>query len=94
MPAKKLFKGRKYFEAFLRKYQRMPTKDELILFYYNRYTVKNKASTLPFLTEHWAEKLVKEYTKVMDEHKITVPQALSLLEKSMAMEKRQQIEKV
>lgn len=32
----------------------MPTLDELILFYYNRYVQANKKNTLPFLTEKWA----------------------------------------
>lgn len=64
--AKNLFKGRKYFEVFLRKYRRMPTKDELIVFYYNRYVLRNKSSTLPYLTEVWAERIVTEYTKVLD----------------------------
>lgn len=34
----------------MRKFGRMPTKDELILFYYNRYVVTKKKGTLPFLT--------------------------------------------
>jgi hypothetical protein len=83
-----LFKGRKYFEAFLRKYKRMPTKDELILFYYNRYVVKNKKSTLPYLTEVWTEKLIADYSKVMTENKITVGKALDLLNISRPLNKR------
>lgn len=49
-----MFKGRKYFQNFLLKYNEMPTLDELILFYYNRYVQANKKNTLPFLTEKWA----------------------------------------
>lgn len=57
----------------------MPTKDELILFYYNRYVVTKKKGTLPFLTEQWAERVVAEYTKVMAENNITIESALKLL---------------
>lgn len=57
----------------------MPTKDELILFYYNRYVVRGKTQTLPFLTEVWAERLVTEYTKVLEENKISVEKAIKLL---------------
>jgi hypothetical protein len=62
----------------------MPTKDELILYYYNRYVVRNKKSTLPYLTEPWAEKLIVEYSKVMTENKITVGKALKLLDHSIS----------
>lgn len=79
VPAKNLFKGRKYFESFLRKYKRIPTKDELILFYYNRYVVRSKSSTLPYLTEVWAERIVTEYTKVLTQNNITVAKAIELL---------------
>jgi hypothetical protein len=83
-----LFKGRKYFEIFLRKYKRMPTKDELILFYYSKYVVKNKKSTLPYLTEVWTEKLLADYSKVMTENKLTVGKALDLLNNSSSLNKR------
>lgn len=66
----------------------MPTKDQLILYYYNRYVVKNKKSTLPYLTEPWAEKLIVEYSKVMAENKITVVKALKILDDSMSSVKR------
>ena len=34
---KELFKGCKYLEEFIMKYKKRPTKDELAIFYYNRY---------------------------------------------------------
>lgn len=37
----------------------MPTRDELIIFYYNRYIVADKVRTLPFLTEIWSEEFVE-----------------------------------
>lgn len=37
----------------------MPTKDELIIFYYNRYVVGDKVKTLPFLTDIWSEEFVE-----------------------------------
>ena len=84
-----LFKGRKYFIGFLSKYKRMPTKEQLILFYYNRYVVTNKIGTLPYLTEEWSERILSGYTKVMEQNKITVDQALKLLQASMSFQKRQ-----
>ena len=32
-----LFKGCKYIEEFILKYKKKPTRDELAIFYYNRY---------------------------------------------------------
>jgi hypothetical protein len=63
--ANKLFKGRKYFEHFLIKYNKVPNKDELIAFYYNRYITANKVQTLPYLTEVWSNNFISEYTTVM-----------------------------
>lgn len=67
-----MIKGRKYLEGFWRKYNKMPTIDELIVFYYNRYVIANKKNTLPFMTKQWAEQFIQEYTKALEEHKITL----------------------
>lgn len=37
----------------------MPNRDELIIFYYNRYILSDKVKTLPFLTEIWSKDFVK-----------------------------------
>lgn len=58
IPAGKLFKGRKYFEEFLVKFKLMPTKEELSIFYYNRYIVSDKVKTLPYLTGVWSNEFV------------------------------------
>ena len=49
-----MIKGQKYYQGFIEKHKKFPTKDEIILFYYNRYVVANKYNTLPYLTEKWA----------------------------------------
>ena len=49
-----MLKGRKYFEQFLFKYNRMPNAEELVLFYYNRYVIGKKKNTLPFQVKGWA----------------------------------------
>lgn len=36
----------------------------------------------------WTDENIQEYTKLMQEHNITVPMAIDLLEKSMARGKR------
>lgn len=71
----------------------MPNRDELITFYYNRYVIANKMSTLPLLTAFWADQFITQYGKVMAEHKISVADAVALLDKSMPREKRLIIEK-
>ena len=47
---KDLFKGCKYFGEFVLKYKKRPNREELAVFYYNRYVEAGKRSTLPFLT--------------------------------------------
>lgn len=64
------------------KYKRLPNRDELIVFYYNRYVVGNKKDTLPFLVGQWAGKFVDEYGKALEEYHLTVEAALEILEKS------------
>lgn len=78
----------------MRKYNKVPTVDELIVFYYNRYVIANKKATLPLMTKKWAEEFVEDYSKALEESKITVAEALVLLDKSMPREKRLVIEKV
>jgi hypothetical protein len=48
---------------------------------------------LPYLTEFWADKLITDYSKVMTENKITVAKALQLLNDSMSLSKRNELEK-
>lgn len=47
---KELFKGCKYIEEFIIKHKKLPTKDEIAVFYYNRYVEAKKYNTLPYLT--------------------------------------------
>lgn len=50
-----LFKGCKYLENYVIKYEKQPNNVELILFYFNRYIEAGKVTTLPFLTASWAQ---------------------------------------
>lgn len=88
-----MLKGRKYFEEFLRKYNKVPNRDELITFYYNRYIVSKKKSTLPYLIDFWANDLIQEYSKALEDYKLTVAEAIVLLDKSMPRAKRLELEK-
>jgi hypothetical protein len=47
---------------------------------------------LPYLTETWAERLITQYKKVINEENITVEQAVKLLEESKSPEKRKLLE--
>ena len=76
MPVKKMLKGYKYYESFLHKYNKIPTKDELILFYYNRYVIAGKVNTLPYKIEMWAENIIDNYVPVFETTKKTVKEAL------------------
>lgn len=59
LPIDELFKGRKYFEEFLMKYKKLPNKDELLIFYYNRYVMSKKKTTLPKLIEDWSVQFIE-----------------------------------
>lgn len=48
----------------------MPTYDELVLFFYNRYIVAGKAHTLPYLTEQWTKDIISNYQPIFDSMKI------------------------
>lgn len=93
IPVSQLFKGRKYFEDFLFKYKKIPNRDELLVFYYNRYVVAKKKSTLPMLTEQWSVQFIQQYTKVFQENNITIDAALQILEKSRPRSVREELEK-
>jgi hypothetical protein len=62
-----LFKHFKYFEEFVNKYEKKPEFEELLVFYYNRYVVAEKCSTLPFLIEKWTHDVIKKYEAVFPE---------------------------
>ena len=49
------------------KYKKRPTKDELAIFYYNRYVEGDKKNTLPFQTEKWIGELLKSYDPIFSE---------------------------
>ena len=61
IPVDQMIKGQRYFEQFVIKYEKLPTKDELILFYYNRYVVAGKKTTLPYKIEQWSEEVIEEF---------------------------------
>jgi hypothetical protein len=48
----------------LLKHKKRPTRDELAVFYYNRYVEASKKSTLPFLTEQWIKDILSKYDAV------------------------------
>lgn len=91
VPVEKMIKGQKYYEGFIEKHKKFPTKDELILFYYNRYVMADKCKTLPYLIDRWSEEIVGEHNKVFKETKFSVEQVISLLEKSRPIEIRQKM---
>jgi DNA-binding transcriptional regulator YbjK len=64
-----LFKGCKYLQEFIIKYEKQPTQAELAIFYYNRYVESGKMSTLPFLTQKWMQDFLEQYEQFFTEGK-------------------------
>lgn len=62
----KLFKGCKYIEAYVNKYEKFPEYNELALFYYNRYVEAGKCKTLPHLTKFWTNELMGKFNKAAE----------------------------
>jgi len=91
---KQLFKGCKYMEEFIMKYKKRPTRDELAIFYYNRYIEtdsKHKKSTLPHQTEKWVDQILKAYESVFTEGH-DIKQIIANLKASRELEKRVEME--
>ena len=82
-----MFKGCKYLEEFILKYKKKPTKDELAIFYYNRYVEGDKKNTLPFQTEKWCNELLKSYEVVFQEG-YDIKKIISTLKESRNLERR------
>ena len=93
VPVNKMMSGMKYYQNFLEKHGKIPTKDELIIFYYNRYVVANKKSTLPYLTERWAGEVISDYNEAFEISKCSVKEAVEIINSSMSIVKREEFEK-
>jgi DNA-binding transcriptional regulator YbjK len=52
------------------KYKTKPNKDELAIFYYNRYVEAGKKTTLPHLTEQWINDFLAAYEPVFENKSI------------------------
>ena len=61
MKPHELFSGIRYYQEFIRKYQKLPNYDELITYYYNRQIEVKKSPTLPYFVRHGAMDLIKVY---------------------------------
>ncbi len=68
----------------------MPTVDELILFYYNRYVDACKTDTLPFMVEKWARGLIEEYKPHFE--LLSVKKVKKVLNEFRPVEKRVKVE--
>lgn len=92
---RKMLPRHKYYAAFLLKYQRKPSKEEFLLFLYNRVVAAGKMKTLPFLAELWADQVLRDFEAVLapkDAEPVTVQEALKLMLESNPIEKRKLIE--
>jgi len=87
---KELFKGCKYIEEFILKHKKKPTRAEIAVFYYNRYVVAGKRSTLPRQTSAWIDDLLTRYEAVFPE--ASIKEIISSIKESRTTEKRALIE--
>ena len=90
---KELFKGCKYIGEYILKYKRQPVREELAVFYFNRYVVAGKKSTLPFLASEWIDDLLAAYEPVFKEG-YSIAQIVATLKESTSIEKRVALEAV
>lgn len=73
------------------KHKKQPTKDELAIFYYNRYVESGKKATLPHLTERWIEDLLASYAPVFQEG-YSMPKIIAALKESRDPKRRAEME--
>lgn len=72
------------------KYDKLPTVDELILFYYNRHVVSGKHSTLPCVVAKWSNRLIEEYQPHFES--LSVKKVKRVLNEFREVEKRIKVE--
>ena len=85
-----MFKGCKYLENYIQKYEKRPEYAELLLFYFNRYVEAGKQTTLPFLSEMWTRELSEKFNKASEG--LEVPKILEIVDKTRPILKRIEIE--
>ena len=73
------------------KHKKLPTRDELAVFYYNRYVESGKIKTLPFLTEQWIDQLLQRYSAVFPAE-TDIKEVIGTLKQSRAIEHRKAME--
>lgn len=88
---KDLFKGCKYIQEFILKFNQKPNLAELAVFVYNRLVESGKKNTLPFLAKEWMEYLLGQYEAAYPQD-ATVKDIVQILKKSRTVESRLQLE--
>jgi hypothetical protein len=89
---KQLFKGCKYLEEFILKYKKQPSRDELAIFYYNRYVeAADKKDTLPHETQLWIQQLIQAYQPVFPEG-YDIKEIVARLKESRNLDRRVELE--
>ena len=74
------------------KYKKRPSKDELAIFYYNRYVEAGKRGTLPFQTAKWVSELLKSYDKSVFSKEVDIKEVITTLKVSRNLERRVELE--
>jgi hypothetical protein len=81
-----LFKGCKYLENYVLKFEKLPNYAELLLFYFNRYVEAGKESTLPFLAEPWTHDLMEKFNKACEG--MEIKDVIDIINSSRPIDKR------
>ena len=81
-----LFKGCKYLENYILKFERLPNYAELLLFYFNRYVEAGKETTLPYMSEIWTHELLEKFSKACEGK--SIEKVIEIINLSRPVDKR------
>jgi hypothetical protein len=85
-----LFKGCKYLENYVLKFEKLPNHAELLLFYFNRYVEAGKETTLPLLTHQWTQELLDKFTQACEGK--AIEKVIEIINLSRPVDKRVSME--
>lgn len=63
----------------------------MILFYYNRYVMAGKSTTLPYLIDRWSQEIIEEFAEAFDKAKLTVKEGLDVMNSSRPLAAREKM---
>jgi hypothetical protein len=77
--------------GFVQKHEKLPTVEELLIFYFNRYIEAGKCGALPYLARRWASDVVEIYKPFFE--KMDIQSIIEIFNKYNPIDKRCEAEK-